>query len=347
MPRIEITASLLDMWQAIERELINLLNGHLNSIIYEPFVHRNMEIFSLLRLLVGVVFFGLAAYSDVKTRRVKNEVWMILGAIGFLILGTDLLGHSDATWVHFLIFFPAGILFYEVYIEREPIIDEGFHFVPLGFVLYGTAAVVIIAQVFLLYQDPDQMDLLLRLLTIPAMIIVAHIFFQTGLLKGGADAKALMSLAVLAPFYPAFLGFPIIEMGSPAGSFMEIVFPFSLVILMNAAILTVFAPLVFLTINARKGNLEFPQCLFGYKAGLTDFPKFAWLMERVRNDRVEISVFPKRRGDKEEEIQRLIAFGRGEAWATPQLPFMVPMLLGLLISFFVGNLILGLVLAIT
>ncbi|MEE9115325.1 MAG: hypothetical protein V3U09_00310, partial [Thermoplasmata archaeon] len=121
-----------------------------------------METLSLLRLLVGVFFFGFAACSDVRTRRVKNEVWMVLGAIGFLVLGIDLLIHSDATWVHFLIFFPAGILFYEVYIERKPIIDEGFHFVPLGFVLNGTAAVVMIAQVFLLYQYPDQMYLLLR-----------------------------------------------------------------------------------------------------------------------------------------------------------------------------------------
>jgi preflagellin peptidase FlaK len=191
------------------------------------------------------------------------------------------------------------------------------------------------------------MNLLLRLLTIPVMIVVAHVFFQTGLLKGGADAKALMSLAVLAPFYPEFLGFPLIELGSQAGTLMEIFFPFSLVILMNAAILTVFAPLAFLIINARKGNLEFPQCLFGYKASLNDFPKFAWLMERVRNGRVVVGVFPKRRGDREEQIQALRSLDRTEAWATPQLPFMVPMLLGLLISFFIGNLVLGLVLAIT
>jgi preflagellin peptidase FlaK len=344
---MEMKASLLDMWQAIERELINLLNTHLNSIKYEPILHRNMENLSVLRLLIGMVFFGFASYSDVKTRRVRNEVWMVLGLIGFLILGIDLLNQPDATWVHYLIFIPAGILFYEVYIERDMIIDEGFHFVPLGFALYGAVVVVLALQGFLLYQDPAQMELFLRLLTIPAMIVVAHIFFQTSLLKGGADAKALMSLAVLVPFYPAFYGFPVIELGSLSGNFMSIVFPFSLVILMNSAILTVFAPLVFLAINARKGNLEFPQCLFGYKARLSGFPRFAWLMERARDGRVEISVFPKRKGNREEEIQALTDLGREEAWATPQLPFMVPMFFGILISFFLGNLVLGLVLLFT
>jgi preflagellin peptidase FlaK len=335
------------MWQAIERQLINLLNTHLNSIKYEPILHRNMENLSLLRLLIGMVFFGFASYSDVKTRRVRNEVWMVLGLIGFLVLGIDLFDQPDATWVHYLIFIPAGILFYEVYIERDMIIDEGLHFVPLSFALYGSVVIVLAMQTFLLYQDPNQMDLFLRLLTIPAMIIIAHIFFQTGLLKGGADAKALMSLAVLVPFYPAFYGFPLIELASQAGSLMGIVFPFSLVILMNSAILTVFAPLVFLAINARKGDLEFPQCLFGYKARLSEFPKFAWLMERARDGRVETRVFPKRRGNKEEEIQALTDLGREEAWATPQLPFMVPMFFGLLISFLIGNLVLGLVLLFT
>jgi preflagellin peptidase FlaK len=306
-----------------------------------------MENLSILRLVIGMVFFGFAAYSDVKTRRVRNEVWMILGLIGFLILGIDLLYHADATWAHYLIFVPGGILFYEVYIERDMIVDEGIHFVPLGFALYGTVVVVLALQTFLLYQDPDQMYLFLQLLTIPAMIIVAHIFFQTGLLKGGADAKALMSLAVLVPFYPSFYGFPIIELGTQAGNFMSIVFPFSLVILMNSAILTVFAPLVFLIINARKGDLEFPQCLFGYKAKLTEFPKFSWLMERVRDGKVETSVFPKRKGDREEEIRALSDLGREEAWVTPQLPFMVPMFFGLLISFFIGNLVLGFILFLT
>ena len=42
----------------------------------------------------------------------------------------------------------------------------------------------------------------IQLLVVPVMIIVGYIFFYTGLLHGGADAKAFMTIAVLVPFSP-------------------------------------------------------------------------------------------------------------------------------------------------
>jgi preflagellin peptidase FlaK len=307
-----------------------------------------MEGLSLLRFIVGGLFLFYASYSDVRTRRVPNTVWIALGSIGFVILVLDLLQRAETSWVHYLIFIPAGILFFEVYIDRRPIVDEeGFHFVPLAFLMYGIVVIVLVVQAFLLYQDTDQMNLFYHLLTIPVMIVVAHILYQSRLLKGGADAKALMSLAVLVPFYPDFYGLPIVRMSPLALERMSVLFPFSLVILMNSVILMVFIPLVFLAINARRGDLEFPQCLFGYKVGLNEFPKFAWLMERVENGEIHIVLLPRKLGDQKKDIQELLDLGEDKVWATPQLPFMVPMLVGLIISFLIGNLVMGLVFAIT
>ncbi|TET89131.1 MAG: hypothetical protein E3J35_11335 [Methanomassiliicoccales archaeon] len=310
----------------------------------DPFLSRNMEILSLLRFLVGGIFLGFAAISDVRTRRVPNRVWILLGLVGFIILAWDLQQRFQTSWVHYLIFIPAGVLLFEVYIDRDPIIDdEGFHFVPLAFLLYGLAVVVLIAQVYLLWGNPEQMHLFYQLLTIPIMIIVAHILYQTGLLRGGADAKALMSLAVLVPFYPMFYDFPLVSMNAGVADIMSIAFPFALVILMNSAILMIFIPLVFLAINAKRRDLEFPQCLVGYKVKLNEFPRFAWLMEKVENGKVRIVLFPRRSGNQKREVRVLLEMGRDKAWATPQLPFMVPMFFGFLISFLVGNLIMGLV----
>lgn len=303
---------------------------------------------SLLRLIVGGLFLGYASVSDLRTRRVPNAVWMLLGLIGFSILAFDISHNPQTSWVHYLIFVPAGILFYEVYVDREPIIDEeGVHFVPLAFLLYAITVAVLVVQGYLLWGNPDQMNLFFQLLTIPAMIIVAHILYQTGLLRGGADAKALMALAVLVPFYPMFYDFPLLRMPPHMLNPMSILFPFALVILMNSAILMIFVPLVFLGINARRRDLKFPQCLVGYRVHLNEFPKHTWLMEKVENGEVRVVLFPRRGGDQREDIQALLDMGRNEAWATPQLPFMIPMLLGFLLSFLVGNLILGLVFAIT
>ncbi len=300
-----------------------------------------MESLSLLRLLVGIVFLGYASYSDLRTRRVDNRVWMLFGLVGFVILALDLSTRSETVWAHYLIFIPAGVMFYDVYLDREPIFDEdGFHFAPVGFIMTAVVVVVLCVQGYLLYDDLDQRALFLQTATIPAMIVLAHVFFQSGLLRGGADAKALMSLAVLVPFYPEFFGFPLTEVNT---QIMTVLFPFALVILMNSAILVILVPLVYLAINARKGDLKMPQCLLGYKARLDNLPKHVWLMERVEDGDVKVHLFPRRGGDVEKETKDLIEMGREDAWVTPQLPFMVPMLFGLIASFFVGNFILAIV----
>jgi preflagellin peptidase FlaK len=300
-----------------------------------------MESLSLLRLLVGIAFLGYASYSDVKTRRVDNRVWILFGLVGFIILALDLSNRSDIVWAHYLIFIPAGVMYFDVYLDRGPIFDEeGFHFEPLGLLFIAVVVIVLSFQGSILYEDPDQRALFLQLMTIPAMIILAHIFFQSGLLKGGADAKALMALAILVPFYPEFYGFPLVEVNS---QIMTVLFPFALVILMNSAILVIFVPLVYLGINARRGNVEMPQCLLGYKADLNDFPKHVWLMEKAENDEVRVFLFPRRGGDIQKEIEALKRLGREKAWVTPQLPFMVPMLLGLIASFFIGNFVLAVI----
>src|SRR5207249_2480432 len=52
-------------------------------------------------------------------------------------------------------------------------------------------------------------------------------------------------------------------------------------------------------------------------------------------------LFPRRDGNPSQEVARLRAAGIDRAWVTPQVPFMVPLLGGLLLAFFVGNVLLG------
>lgn len=299
-----------------------------------------MESLSLLRLLVGIIFLGYASYSDLKTRRVDNKVWILFGLVGLMILAYDLLNRSEVVWAHYLIFIPAGVMYFDVYLDREPIFDdEGFHLEPIGILFIAIVVLVLAYQGYVLYDNPGQRELFLQTATIPAMIILAHIFFQSGLLKGGADAKALMALAVLVPFYPNWYGFPLVQVNS---QIITVLFPFALVILMNSAILMIFVPLVYLSINVRRGSLKMPQCFLGYKVNLDNFPKHVWLMEKAENGEVRTVLFPRRGGDMEKEVEALKGIGREEAWVTPQLPFMVPMFLGLIASFFIGNFVLAL-----
>src|SRR5439155_1607287 len=52
-------------------------------------------------------------------------------------------------------------------------------------------------------------------------------------------------------------------------------------------------------------------------------------------------LLPKRDGDPSQDVARLRAAGVNRAWVTPQVPFMVPLLGGLLLASFVGNVLLG------
>ena len=74
---------------------------------------------------------------------------------------------------------------------------------------------------------------LIYLAFIPIIIFVMYMFFQFRLLFGGADAKAMMALAILVPFTPSIYGHPTFPS----------VLPFSWVIFSNAVILFLFIPI--------------------------------------------------------------------------------------------------------
>ena len=105
-------------------------------------------ILDIIRLLAGVIILTYASYTDIKTRRASNILWLILGSIGGILLLVQYLtiGFGDKTM--YLIF-------------------------------------------------------------IPIMIGLVYLLFQLRLIFGGADAKALMALAILVPLHPTINQLPL------------------------------------------------------------------------------------------------------------------------------------------
>ena len=156
----------------------------------------------LLRLL-AVPLFGWAAVRDVRTRRVPNWVWYVLGVLGAVLLVVDV-----ATW----------------------------------------------------YPFADTMDQLRLTQVGVSLFFVAplgYFFWRLGGF-GGADAKALMALAVLYPVYPTF--YPprwLVDLGAPAVLPVQptAIGVFSLTILTNTVVVGVCYPLALAVRNARAGRL--------------------------------------------------------------------------------------------
>jgi len=164
------------------------------------------------------------------------------------------------------------------------------------------------------------------------------IMYMLDLIRGGADAKALLSLAILFPFHPDLGSFPILQSDNASA---EILFPFSFVVLVTAAIVVAFFPLGFLAKNALAGEFRSPQGFLGYRLNADDFKgRHVWLMERMEQGTHRFYTRPRNDEDLEKEAKLLLENGYKRVWVTPKIPFIIPMLVALVFSTLVGNILL-------
>jgi len=172
---------------------------------------------------------------------------------------------------------------------------------------------------------------MVQLVGIPIMILLAYLLFKVGIIFGGADAKALMALSFLVPFWPELNEFfPLCRS----------ILPFPWVIFSNSIILFVFIPFILLFINAYRRDLEFPYCLVGYKMTIDDAKRgFFWPLERIKENGRRGFVWNPMDDEIENEFDKLEKIGKKEIWVTPKIPFMIPLLIGFILSFTLGDLL--------
>ncbi len=146
-------------------------------------------------------------------------------------------------------------------------------------------------------------------------------------LYGGADAKALMVLAITFPVYPSFYVFPVLGKGMGMFAFST---------LANSVIVAPLLVILLFVKNVLKGDLELPYCLIGYREKLENI-KFHNLLEYVEGKKV-VKRFKGIEAD-EKELEKLKKAGVREVWVSPALPFICFITAGFLVAVFVGNLL--------
>lgn len=170
-----------------------------------------------------------------------------------------------------------------------------------------------------------------------AFALVVYAFWYFGLIAGGADAKAIMAMALLMPFPLSFAG------GLPAWASPM---PASVVVLSNSLAAALLVPLVTLVANALRGDFRFPYSLLGYRKNVAELDRgHAWPMEYVDDEgHLKRALFASRRSlDLEEQKAKLAEKGVTRVWVTPKVPFMIPLLAGLALAFTAGDLLYALV----
>lgn len=288
-----------------------------------------MDWLPVLKVAIAFVILFLAAWSDWRTREASDLYWIVLGIIGIAFLGIQLLQDSADT-VYFLILIPIAIFFMDIFWERKGMFEDGINLVPLG--MYALSFIILAALVAMRWEDLYLWGLML----IPIMFFLFILFYQFDIIKGGADAKALIALAIMFPLYPMIDGLPLIAVPSELSQF---VIPYPLLLLFNAALTVLVIPVALLVFNLVRGSVRFPAMLFGYRMRTAEAKKkFVWPMEYIEDGQRKFTYFPKGSDFTEAQLDQLLAAGAEEIWVTPKIPFLIPITISVVFSAVVGNL---------
>lgn len=174
-----------------------------------------------------------------------------------------------------------------------------------------------------------------ELVTIPIVCAVAYALWYLHLIAGGADAKAIMTLAVLLPLP---IDIPLLGYGWPL---WDSIMPTSIVVFANALLAFVIVPFALALANLVRGSLHVPGMFLGYQISIEDAQRrHVWPMERVNPaGRPRLLLFGSRLSKEELDgtFDALRAAGRERVWVTPKVPFMVPLLAGFVAAFTLGD----------
>ncbi|MHB8604701.1 MAG: A24 family peptidase C-terminal domain-containing protein [Thermoplasmatota archaeon] len=173
-------------------------------------------------------------------------------------------------------------------------------------------------------------------------VFVVYVLYRVGLIWGGADAKAIMALAVLLPFPLALApGVPLLAEMVQSGGLAP---PAFLDAVADSLLAFLLIPFGLFVVNIVRGDIGVLAFL-GTKRDVAALAEgYVWPMQRVEDGRVVSVWFPTRRPDdletQQAEFEKL---GVKRVWVTPKVPFLVPLLAGLILSFTVGDVLLALV----
>jgi preflagellin peptidase FlaK len=241
----------------------------------------------LAKVLLCLPFLLYSCYSDIKSRRVSNNLWLIMLAVFLPLILYELI-HYGLTYLMWM-----GISF---------------------------------AVIF----------------------VFTYVLFYFGAL-GGADAKALMLLSLIFPFYPTLVigGYSFPVEGVP------LINLFTFTLFGNSVLLTIIVPLgLFLYNLTRPGlgeTLKDPLFMFiGYRCDIDRLEEKKHVKLIRHFEEVGGKLTGKFRGGGSKIDDEMLALLRSHAgkgdignkvWVTPGLPFMVPITAGFLTTVFYGDLI--------
>ena len=291
-----------------------------------------MEQLNNLRALFCVGTLLYASRSDWFTRRVSNIVWIYSGSFAIALLVIDLWLENDP-WINWAIVFVSSVLFYNAFIDEYELEQK--------YLQAWKCAQILAAILFLAFIHFSSIDSLsdnsfraVDLFSISLLIISMYIWYYFGPTIGGADVKAIMTLALLIPFAPSINPNLITAFESRG-------FPFPFVVFMNSLLVYLAIPLILFVLNIGRRDISSPylQMFVGIRMPISEARNsFVWPLERVINGKKVLSAYVVR-GEPEDKIwNSLEEAGIDRPWVSLKVPYIIPLTIGMILSVLVGDL---------
>jgi archaeal preflagellin peptidase FlaK len=282
--------------------------------------------------------FGYAALSDLRSREVTDRLWQIMGSLG-LVLGAVLIAPDG--WIPLLLWlivaaFTLQHMFDWTLGERL----EGYENV-IDLVLY--LGVIVLVLVAVLRVGVGSYGVPYTVIALLVTVLFARGAFETGLLFGGADAKAVMIAGALIPIFATPLLY------APTSLLpVTAILPYAVNLLMDAALLSAAIPIAIVLRNLARRQLSGWRSFTGYPIRVQDLPdRFVWVRNPLspegRAEEEEIETSEQDRQRRVRIAAELSAKGQTEVWVTPQIPYLVPLALGAVAALLAGNLVVDLI----
>ena len=291
-----------------------------------------MEILDWFRFFLGLGMLLYGSWTDLKTRRVPNQVWLISGSIASLLLFYEF-SMNNMDYHIWGLLFATIVLFYNAFID-EYVLDDN-----QMYLWRFTQFLAIISTIyFIITITPEEMQennyRIIDILSISVLMLLMYTWFYFGPTIGGADVKAIMTIGLVVPF-------AISISSDTLTAFENRGFPYPFVVFMNSLLLYLLIPIGLLIYNIFRTNIESPyfQMLFGTKMALKDARKsFVWPMQQVVGGKVVLVTFIKHKLDSDNEWDKLEEVGVTNPWISFKIPYIIPLTLSFIVSFVFGDL---------